>query len=181
MSWATVSANLDFATSSSGWATSNGLTAFSSGEEAAILNALQALYNSSPEAQNALEAAAGSSVLHIGKSSIPAGVWASNIIGYNLPKISDIHYFNSKGSLVPEILGLSLIHEIIHVAYWRIADRTRSLNKLNSRQNRTHPLPLNLAFHGTSCSLFVHVYPARHGRPARPCPGSVDRAGPGVG
>lgn len=117
MSWATVAANLDFSTSSSSWALSNGLEAFTSGEEAEILNTLQNLYNNSAEARNALEAIAGSDVLHIGKSSIAAGVWASNIVGYNLSKISDIQYFNHTGALVAEKLGLSLIHEIIHVAY----------------------------------------------------------------
>lgn len=139
MSWSTVAANIVFVDSNSTWA--GALTQFSSQDEATILNTLETLYNSSATARAALDAAAGSTTLHIGQSAANAPGFAdapTHVVGYNLGAIAASEYFNDHGTLVSEITAISLIHEVIHVAYNPIGDLASStesaLNAANADQ-----------------------------------------------
>jgi len=119
MTWAHVSANIEFWTTSSTWG--GGLySAFPSSDETLIRNALEALYNGSAKAAEALELATASGTLPIGQAAFGSLAFyhtADGSIGYNLSAIQALRYFNSHGAFVNEILGISLIHEIVHKAY----------------------------------------------------------------
>lgn len=90
MPWATVLSNLSFTPG-----------AFSLAQQTYIESLLQDMYDTSPAAQGALDAAAGSKVLHItiaGTGLIAASDPGSNTIGINLSEVPQGRFFNSHGA-----------------------------------------------------------------------------------
>jgi Ca2+-binding RTX toxin-like protein len=107
MPWATVLSNLSFTPG-----------AFSLAQQTYIESLLQDMYDTSPAAQGALDAAAGSKVLHItiaGTGLIAASDPGSNTIGINLSEVPQGRFFNSHGEFRALETSLTLVHEVIHV------------------------------------------------------------------
>lgn len=117
MSWSAVLSNLHFVPG-----------AFSLAQQTYIEALLQDMYDRSPAAQSALDAAAGSKILHItiaGVGLIAASDPSTNTIGINLSEVQQGRFFNSKGQFLALDTSLTLIHEIIHVGL-RLGDPLQS-------------------------------------------------------
>lgn len=128
MPWSSVNASIEFWGTNGQWTTttfSGG--AFSQTEEARIVTAIEQIYLNSWIARNKLDAwvAAGNKIriLEIPYSmtapqpgrAINDGPNSGRYIGLSLDAAEDLYYFDNNGIFVQERLGLTILHELLHM------------------------------------------------------------------
>lgn len=121
MPWSAVAAKIEFFTPPNTWGV--GIGELSASDQARITAALQTVYEGSPTARAMIDAWIVDHSIRIG--GVPTGEigGAFNVddpastryVGFNVNDIDNLYYFNDRGTLVEEIFGLTIIHEMIHM------------------------------------------------------------------
>lgn len=135
MTWATVSASIEFYSTTSTWGNAGAPVApfASSTEEGNVRTYLESLYNYSTKAAVLMEkAVAGGLTLKIGAAPTgSAGIAygagpGAGYISINLAELDKIYVINSTGNLVKADIRLSIIHELHHAIEGSLDPKTFS-------------------------------------------------------
>lgn len=160
MPWSAVLSRIDFYVDATTTPWGSGyVSALSDQDEEDLLDALEDVYNRSDTARAMIDAWIVHDTIklgHVSAQSVASAWWrglalSERFAGFNIGSIDNLLYFDNNGSLVSEIRGLTIIHELIHFMQSRIdlADRPALESHLNlqnyDQQGETLPIQNTIA------------------------------------